>query len=122
MRVNYQERSVGIDTQKKQALNYLLRSFCFTIFKRFIDVRSQIEDIWDLVTNESLLKGRLKTLVSKDVYKESDLVDIALLSCILWNGVEDPPPTPPEDPELPQDPKQFILLDMLGLVTGGGCK
>jgi hypothetical protein len=68
------------------------------MLKRFHKIKSSIEDIWDLVTNKAALAGRLQTIAARDpsTWTINNLMDMALICCILWNDTEDPAPEPEE--------------------------
>jgi hypothetical protein len=65
--------------------------FSREMLKRFHQVKSTLEDIWDLDNTKDLLAGRLQTIAAKDpsTWTARNLIDMSLISCLLWNGVED---------------------------------
>ena len=89
MRQNFEDHAVDVDGQKYRAFNELRTTFSKTLLSRFYEVKDVIEDVFDLANTKALLEGRLKVLAAKEVYTAKNLVDMALISCILWNGVED---------------------------------
>jgi hypothetical protein len=84
------------EDHKNMAFNELRTDFSKAILKRFHEIKGNIEDIWDIVQNKGLLFSRLQTIAAKDPadLTENNLKDMALICCILWNGVD---PTLPED-------------------------
>lgn len=89
MRQTYTDYSVNIDGQKYAAFNNLRATFSKALLKRFYEIKDVIEDVFDLANTQAVLEGRLKVLAAKEVYTAKNLIDIALISCVLWNGVDD---------------------------------
>ena len=98
MRNDFANHAVSEDNQKNVAFNVLRTTFSKAMLKRFHEVKAVIEDIWDLATNKAALAGRLKTIAFKDssTWTVNNLLDMALICCILWNDTEDPAPEPEE--------------------------
>jgi hypothetical protein len=82
------------DQRKNRAFNSLRTEFSRQMHSRFHEVKANIEDIWDLVENKVALEDRLRILAAKPEYTTNNLKDMALIGCILWNGLEDPEPAP----------------------------
>ena len=101
MREDFTNHAVSEDRQKHNAFNMLRTKFSKAMLMRFHEVKSVIEDIWDIVANKAALAGRLQTIAAKNpsTWTISNLMDMALICCILWNDTEDPAPEPPEEPE-----------------------
>jgi hypothetical protein len=79
---------VRTDEQRKgAAFNTLRTDFSKAILSRFYEIKGNIENIWELAENKSLLFARLQTIAAKDPadLTENNLKDMALISCILWN-------------------------------------
>ena len=94
MRNDFANHAVSEDTQKNKAFNVLRTTFSSAILNRFHEIKTVIEDIWDLVANKAVLAGRLQTIAAKDpsTWTINNLLDMALICCILWNDTEDPEP------------------------------
>ena len=69
--------------------NGMSHDFRKATLKRFMAVKDNIEDWQDAITNEELLKARLQTLAAKSVYTEANLMDMSIISNILWNIEEE---------------------------------
>jgi hypothetical protein len=90
MRNDFTSHAVTEETQKNQAFNALRTTFSKAMLKRFHEIKGSIEDIWDLVTSMTALRDRLKTIAAKEgEWTISNLIDMALICCILWNNTED---------------------------------
>jgi len=68
-----------------KAFNMLRTDFSKELLRRFHEVKDTIEDWTDVIAVEALVKARLKTLADKETWTENNLIDMALISCILWN-------------------------------------
>jgi hypothetical protein len=91
LRHDYQTDLPDENAVKASMFNKLRRSFSKAVLRRFYVVEDQIEDIWDLTSNYNLLADRLKDIAGKDpaTWTAKNLVTMALICCILWNGIED---------------------------------
>jgi hypothetical protein len=91
MRFDYNDKLVGEETVKNETFNHMRTEFSREMLKRFHQVKSTLEDIWDLDNTKDLLAGRLQTIAAKDpsTWTARNLIDMSLISCLLWNGVED---------------------------------
>jgi hypothetical protein len=98
MRTDFTDEAISENAQKNRAFNILRNNFSREILRRFHGIKSSIEDIWDLVTNKAVLSGRLQTIAARDpsTWTINNLMDMALICCILWNDTEDIPPEPEE--------------------------
>jgi hypothetical protein len=91
LRFDYNDGIVGVDSVKSSMFNTLRHEFSRVLLKRFHAVKNILEDIWDLNNTKALLAGRLQALAAKDpnTWTAKNLIDMALISCLLWNGVPD---------------------------------
>ncbi len=71
-----------------RAFSQLIDLFISAMNSRFKIIKDQVEDWKDAIVNEDLLKARLQTIAAKSTYTEDNVIDMALLSMILWN-IED---------------------------------
>lgn len=92
MRRDYEDVAIPVEVQKAKAFNALRSEFDHAMRSRFEDIKDNIEDIWDMVTNKTLLDARMKTLAAKDIgsLTAKNLLDISIICCILWNDTPDP--------------------------------
>jgi len=91
MRHHYTDTEISVDVQKAKGFSKLHSMFCNLQVGRWQDVKDSIEDIWDMVTNRTLLHNRMKTLANKDIgsITPRNLLDIALIAAFLWNDTTD---------------------------------
>ena len=91
LRFNFNNYVAQLEEVKNATFNTMRTEFSRAMLKRFHKVKDIIEDIWDLDNTAALLAGRLKTIAAKDpsAWTTKNLIDMALISCLLWNGVED---------------------------------
>ena len=91
LRFDYNDGLIGVETVKDNTFNTIRHEFSRAILRRFHVVKGILEDIWDLDNTKALLAGRLQAIALKDpgTWTAKNLIDMALISCLLWNGVED---------------------------------
>jgi hypothetical protein len=91
LRFDYSKKMVGEETVKNETFNHMRTAFSSQILHRFHKVKDVLENIWDLDNTKSLLAGRLQVIAAKDpeAWTTKNLIDMALISCLLWNGVGD---------------------------------
>jgi hypothetical protein len=91
MRFDYNEKLVAEETVKNDTFNHMRTEFSREMLKRFHKVKAVFENIWDLDNTKNLLAARLQNIASKDpeTWTAKNMVDMSLISCLLWNGVED---------------------------------
>jgi hypothetical protein len=89
LRFDYNNSLVGVDEVKNSTFNVMRTEFSRAMLKRFHKVKDVLENIWDLDNTKALLAGRLQLIAAKDpeTWTTKNLVDMALISCLLWNGV-----------------------------------
>lgn len=75
----------AILTSNNRAFVRLLDLFRQDLLKRFDTVKDNIEDWSDPITYEDLLKDRIRVLAAKASWSENNLLDMNLISIILWN-------------------------------------
>jgi len=71
-----------------KVFNSLRSDFSQAVLERFIQIKDQVEDWTDAIALEAQLRTRLQTIAAKATYTENNLIDMALISCMLWNIVE----------------------------------
>jgi hypothetical protein len=98
MRFDYNEKMVGVESVKNDTFNHMRTEFSRKLLMRFHKIKDVLENIWDLDNTKALLAGRLQTIAAKDpeTWTAKNLIDMALISCLLWNGVEDEVEEPAE--------------------------
>ena len=89
LRTDHKSFETTEEDRKNRAFNELRTDFSKEMLKRFHEVKENIEDIWDLLSNETALSSRLKTLALREVWTENNLKDMALLCCVLWNNSDE---------------------------------
>jgi hypothetical protein len=89
LRYSADKELADVNKAESRAFMRLKDDFIRELKARFLQVKDNIEDWDDTITNEELLKARLQTLAAKDTYTENNLKDIALISMILWNIEEE---------------------------------
>jgi hypothetical protein len=99
MRFDYNDKLVGEETVKNDTFNHMRTEFSRAVLKRYHGVKGVLENIWDLDNTKALLSGRLQTIAAKDpeTWTAKNLIDMALISCLLWNGVDDEVEEPVEE-------------------------
>lgn len=63
----------------------LVDDFYKSMRARFKQIKDSVESWQDAITNEALLVQRLKNIADNADYTENNLLDMALISVILWN-------------------------------------
>jgi hypothetical protein len=91
MRHNFADKFKTEDEHRSTTFNEMRHDFSKALLKRFHKIKDAIEDIFDLDNTKALLAARLKTIADKNPqnWTAKNLIDMALISCILWNGVDD---------------------------------
>lgn len=91
LRFNFNDNIEQIEAVKNSTFNTMRTSFSKAMLTRFHQVKTVIEDVWDLDNTKALLAGRLQTIAAKDpsTWTVKNLLDMSLICCLLWNGVED---------------------------------
>jgi len=91
MRFDYNSSLVTVEDVKNSTFNTMRTEFARAILRRFHEVKETLENVWDLDNTKALLAGRLRTIAAKSpsTWTARNLIDMALICCLLWNGVED---------------------------------
>ena len=79
----------AINTAEGRTFSALAAQFEGAMRNRFEQIKGNIENWQDAITNEALLQGRLQTIAAKSTYTSNNLLDMALISMILSNIEEE---------------------------------
>ena len=91
MAIQPEDFLITSDEMKSRAIIRVRDEFTRAMLKRFYEIESSIEDVWDLVNAPAQLLTRMRNLAGKSPGQldQNDMRDIALCAMFLHNLMEE---------------------------------